>query len=127
MLRPATVLLLGAFLATAHAESEPAYEVHCPDGATSGTECQVDGSTLVGYRTYRSVCLHCHGRASGLHDRMKRLDFDSFRHVVLNGTAGMPGFAGNPRVSSEVDSLYRYLRASADGVLPEGRPKPMDA
>jgi hypothetical protein len=41
----------------------------------------------------------------------------------------MPGFGSNPDIVDNIDDIYSYLKARADGVLGRGRPDrlPKDA
>lgn len=119
------------------AGTPPTYEVKCPEGATSATQCEVDKDTYIGWRTYQANCFVCHGAdgmgttiAPNLMDRFKdRVDYARFKYVVTNGFTGqvgaMPAWKDNPNVMPNIDNLYRYLKARTDGVLPPGRPKRM--
>jgi len=99
---------------------------------------QVDRGTYNGYRRFHSVCHTCHGFdaaggsfAPSLVDSLKRLSYDDFKEVVINGrqVAGatgdrvMPSFGTDPNVVQHLDDIYRYLKARADGALPGGRPQ----
>jgi cytochrome c5 len=110
------------------------YTVQCPDGATAAEDCKVDKETYVGWRSYSANCLACHGGsgmgstfAPSLQDRFNaHVDHERFDYVLHNGYVGkmgaMPSFATNTAVLKDVDAIYRYLRARADGALPPGRP-----
>jgi len=110
------------------------YTVECEDGATAAERCKVDKDTYVGWRSYSANCLACHGGsgmgstfAPNLQDRFNaHVDHERFDHVLRNGYTGrmgaMPSFATNNAVLKDIDRLYRYLRARAEGVLPPGRP-----
>jgi hypothetical protein len=37
----------------------------------------------------------------------------------------MPGFKDNPNINDKINSIYKYLKARADGELPPGRPTRM--
>lgn len=114
------------------------YRVDCAKGATNAAQCKVDEGTYQGYRIYHSVCLHCHGGggmgSSFAPSLLVRLqsnpDFAHFKDVTLNGMRGqmgvMAGFAKSPNVANNVNNLYRYLKARADGKLPNGRPERME-
>lgn len=99
---------------------------------------QVDRGTYNGYRRFHSTCHTCHGfDASGssfapaLIDSLKRLDYDQFKEVVINGRQSqgatgdkvMPSFGTDPNVVQNLDDIYRYLKARSDGALPGGRPQ----
>ncbi len=113
----------------------PAYTVDCAAGATQAEQCQVDKDTYVGWRTFASQCQVCHGGsgigttfAPNLLDRLNQtVDHARFVDSVTNGYRGqvgaMPAWKGNPAVEPNIDPLYRYLRARADGKLPPGRPQ----
>lgn len=111
-----------------------------PDGQPAYTvkDGQVDKGTYNGYRRYHSVCHTCHGfDAAGssfappLVDSLKRLSYDEFKEVVINGRQNqgatgdrvMPSFGLDPNVALHLDDIYRYLKARADGALPGGRPQ----
>lgn len=123
--------------ASADAGKAPTYEVKCPEGATSATQCEVGKDTYIGWRTYQANCFVCHGAdgrgttiAPNLMDRFKdHVDYARFKYVITNGFTGqvgaMPAWKDNPNVMPNVDNLYRYLKARTDGVLPPGRPKRM--
>lgn len=133
-----TAVLLGAAIGSAAAQEE------APPVAADGTpayavkEGQVDKGTYNGYRRFHSTCHTCHGfDASGssfapaLIDSLKRLSYDQFKEVVINGRQNqgatgdkvMPSFGTDPNVVLHLDDIYRYLKARADGVLPGGRPQ----
>lgn len=111
------------------------YTVECAAGTTKAEDCSVDKDTYVGWRAFGANCQQCHGGgamgstfAPNLMERFNdHVDHERFVYVLNNGYTGnmgaMPSFAANPNVLKDVDALYRYLRARADGVLPNGRPK----
>ncbi|QCO18402.1 cytochrome c protein (plasmid) [Azospirillum brasilense] len=99
---------------------------------------QVDKGTYNGYRRFHATCHTCHGfDASGssfapsLADSLKRLSYDDFKEVVVNGRQNqgatgdkvMPSFGLDPNIMDHLDDIYRYLKARADGALPGGRPQ----
>lgn len=101
-------------------------------------EGQVDRGTYNGYRRFHSTCHTCHGFdatgssfAPALVDSLKRLNYEQFAEVVINGrqVAGatgdrvMPSFGMDPNVAQHLEDIYRYLKARADGALPGGRPQ----
>ena len=112
----------------------PAYDVSCPAGATQAEKCQVGKETYVGWRSFHTHCFQCHGGsamgstfAPNLMERFNtRVDYERFNYVLHNGYTGkvgaMPSFAKNSAVLKDMDPLYSYLRARADGALPAGRP-----
>lgn len=138
-LRKVSVLGLGIAaglsLAATAAVKGPAYVVQCQDQAKSATQCEVGKDTYIGWRTFHSACNHCHAQdAVGstfapnlVTGPAATLDYERFLGVVENGYTGqigvMPGFKENPNINQRIDSLYKYLKARADGQLPPGRPK----
>lgn len=112
------------------ANGTPTYNV-APDGT-------VDWYTYSGFRRYHSECHVCHGPdalgssfAPALADSLKKLTYDQFLEVVVNGrervdaaeTSKMPSFGENRNVMCYIDDLYVYLKARADGALGRGRPE----
>ena len=111
------------------AENDPVYVVK--DGL-------VDQHVYNGYRRYGESCLRCHGPdgagssyAPNLLDSLKRLDYDHFAEVVVNGRQNvtqaqnnvMPQFGTTEDVVGYMDDIYGYLKARSDDKLPRGRPK----
>lgn len=116
----------------------PEYNVKCADGAASAKQCEVDKDTYVGWRTYATNCQVCHGGsglgstfAPNLMDRFNKegVDYGRFKYVLTKGYTGnmgaMPAWEKNKAVMKNLDSLYGYLQARADGKLPKGRPTKM--
>jgi len=114
----------------------PKYKVECPKGANSATQCKVGKPTFMGWLTFQTTCFVCHGNggvgttfAPNLQDRFNQhgVDFAVFSFVLQHGYRGeigiMPCWKDNPRVMNNIDNLYRYLKARADGKLPLGRPQ----
>jgi len=125
---PAAVCLvaLGAF----GADGEKPYTVNA-DG-------KVNWPTFSGYRRYHSECHVCHGPAGlgssfapNLLDSLKRLSYEQYLEVVVNGRVNvntavqnvMPGFATNLNVMCFVDDIYTYLVARSDGAIGMERPQ----
>lgn len=90
---------------------------------------KVDFGTYNGFRRYHSECHVCHGPgglgssyAPALKDSMKTMTFAQFVDVVVRGRQVenfvMPGFAENMNVLPYLNDLYAYLKARADGALP---------
>jgi hypothetical protein len=84
-----------------------------------------------GWTTLRTFdCARCHGAdydglaAPSLVAYVRVASRESFDRVVLEGVIprGMPGYASYPAMVENLDAVYRYLKARADGVLPPGRP-----
>jgi len=46
-----------------------------------------------------------------------------FDRIVLEGevSRGMPGYKSHPRVVADLDAIYAYLKARADGAISPGR------
>ncbi|HEX6958321.1 MAG TPA: c-type cytochrome, methanol metabolism-related [Ferrovibrio sp.] len=102
-----------------------------------GADGKVDWAVFNGFRRYNSICNTCHGPdgagssfAPALVDSLKRLSYDQFLEIVVNGkeevnTAAekkMPMFGTNPNVMCYIDDIYAYLKARSDGALGRGRP-----
>jgi methanol metabolism-related c-type cytochrome len=114
----------------AHAQEDKPYEV--VDG-------KVDQGTYNGYRRYHNSCHQCHGPdglgssyAPNLTESLKRLSYEDFAEVVINGRtvhrpgggeSVMPAFGTNADVATYLDDIYGYLKARADGVVARGRPE----
>lgn len=122
------------------AGEEPEYVVQCADGAADAKQCEVNKETYVGWRTYATNCQVCHGGsglgstfAPNLMERINKegVDYGRFKYVITHGYTGqmgaMPAWESNRQVMKELDNLYRYLKARADDVLPQGRPKRLKA
>lgn len=98
---------------------------------------KVDKGTYNGYRRYHASCHTCHGPdglgssyAPNLVESLKKLDYDQFLEVVINGRQNvtgtqknvMPAFGEVQDVALYVDDIYAYLKARSDGALGRGRP-----
>lgn len=138
----ASALAIAAFGAAAVNEPRvepdapaPDYAVECPSGATDASACTVDRLTYDGWRTYKIECQQCHGGggmgstfAPNLMVRFNDagVDYGRFLYVMDHGYTGqmgvMPSLAKNPRVQKHKAGIYAYLKARADGVIPNGRP-----
>jgi methanol metabolism-related c-type cytochrome len=101
---------------------------------------KVDQGTYNGYRRYHASCHVCHGPdglgssyAPNLVNSLKRLSYEDFAEVVINGRqnvqagAGresvMPAFGYVEDVAIYLDDIYGYLKARADGAIGRGRPE----
>jgi methanol metabolism-related c-type cytochrome len=97
----------------------------------------VDWYTYIGYQQYGANCLQCHGPdalgssyAPSLVDAMKSLDYNAFLAIVAGGKRAvsasqdlvMPALGTNKNVMCNIDAIYVYLRARADGALGRERP-----
>lgn len=88
----------------------------------------IDNNTLEGWKTFNGGgCGGCHGRggsggvASNLAESpvLKNNDEELFKNYVTNGYPGtlMKPHNNDERVMENLDNLYNYLKARADGVL----------
>ena len=118
-----------AWSGIARAENDPVYAVQ--DG-------KVDQHVFNGYRRYGDSCHRCHGPdgvgssyAPSLTESLKRLTYEQFVDVVVNGRQNvtqaqnnvMPPFGTTEDVILYLDDIYGYLKARSDDKLPRGRPK----
>lgn len=111
------------------------YEVDCEYGATNADVCAVDSGTYAGWVVFDSNCAECHGESAVadaeqpdlLHALSTSVDYDAFTAVLFYGRhsnpEAMPSWQGNCNVITEIDNLYRYLKARSDDALPPGAPK----
>lgn len=95
-----------------------------------GSNCKVDTFLVKGFRTF-GQCQVCHGMDGGgstiapsLLVKLKELDHTTFVDRVTNGYKGqigvMPEWKANPNIMNNIENLYAYLKARADGVIPAG-------
>jgi mono/diheme cytochrome c family protein len=86
---------------------------------------------LRGWSALRAMdCARCHGRdldgwsAPDLIAAVRDGSRERFNRFVIDGDVarGMPGYKSQALVMSELESIYAYLRARADGVVAAGRP-----
>ena len=97
-----------------------------------------DFGTYDGYRRYEAYCLRCHGPdgagssyAPALVDSLKNLKYEDFIEVVVYGRKNvstsqqsvMPAFGEAVDVMENIDDIYSYLKARADGAVGRGRPE----
>lgn len=110
------------------AAAENPYDGHVE---CEGKSCKVDKFMTKGFRAF-SQCQVCHGIdgngssfAPSLLEKLREIDKTMFLNRVTNGFKGqigvMPPWKENPNVMKNVDSLYAYLKARSDKVLPSGR------
>ncbi|MGE0486484.1 MAG: hypothetical protein AB7Q81_20195 [Gammaproteobacteria bacterium] len=136
----AAVLLAGPTFAVHEPRVEPEgaapeYAVECPHDSADAGACTVDQLTYDGWKTFTVECQQCHGGgamgstfAPNLMVRINEagVDYGRFLYVMEHGYTGqmgvMPSLAKNPRVQKNKDALFAYLKARADGVMPNGRP-----
>jgi methanol metabolism-related c-type cytochrome len=120
--------------AAAQQTGEPAWE----DKPYTVTDGKVDFGTYNGYRRYEAYCLRCHGPdgagssyAPALVDSLKTLSYEDFLEVVVYGRKNvstsqqsvMPAFGEAVDVMENIDDIYSYLKARADGAIGRGRPE----
>jgi methanol metabolism-related c-type cytochrome len=104
------------------------------------TDGKVDFGTYNGYRRYEAYCLRCHGPdgagssyAPALAESLKTISYEEFLDVVVNGRKNvsssqqsvMPAFGEAMDVMENIDNIYSYLKARADGAVGRGRPERM--
>ena len=92
---------------------------------------KVDAQTFNGFRRYHAGCNHCHGQDGAgstfaPSPVVMLAGIDVFRRVVkdgrTNGSSVMKGFGDDPNTAPDIDDIYAYLQARADGALGPGRP-----
>ena len=125
----ATEQIVAAAAATGEAWEDKPYTV--VDG-------KVDFGTYDGYRRYEAYCLRCHGPdgagssyAPALAESLKTLSYEQFLETVVYGRTNvsasqqsvMPAFGEAIDVMENIDDIYAYLKARADGVVGRGRPE----
>lgn len=136
MVRSTTLIVCLAGLFGATFAATPVYaDAETPYSVVDG---KVDPGTYNGYRRYASACHVCHGPdglgssyAPALIDSLKRLSYEDFTEVVINGRQNlqngqdkvMPGFGNVMDVAMYIDDIYGYLKARADGAIGRGRPQ----
>jgi methanol metabolism-related c-type cytochrome len=99
---------------------------------------KVDFGTYDGYRRYEAYCLRCHGPdgagssyAPALAESLKALSYEQSLETVVYGRKNvsasqqsvMPAFGEAIDVMENIDDIYSYLKARADGVVGRGRPE----
>jgi mono/diheme cytochrome c family protein len=84
-----------------------------------------------GWAALRAMdCARCHGRdldgwaAPSLITSVRDGSRERFARLVLDGDIGrgMPGYRSQPLVAAEIDAMYVYLLARAQGEIGPGRP-----
>ena len=97
----------------------------------------MDFSTYKGWRAYHAECHVCHGPdvmgstyAPSLMESVQNgMTWDAFFEVIMNGrneSQGaakgnvMPAFGANPNVADDVEDMYRYVKARAEGKIRRG-------
>lgn len=123
--------------ATAEAEST-GYEFSPEHPYKQYPDGKFNFSVRRGSNLYHNICHVCHGLAGmgssfapALIESLKYISYEDFVTTVMNGrenitsskTSVMPSFGENATVVKYIDSLYAYLKARSDGVLPPGDPE----
>ena len=94
----------------------------------------VDAQTFKGFQTWRAAaCDRCHGAnqqglvGPSLIDSLKTLTKDDFVKTVTQGRLekGMPSFAENKTVATNLDPLYAYLKGRSDGAITQSHVQPL--
>ena len=94
-------------------------------GGSPGAAAPV-GDASRGWATLRAMdCARCHGRdfdglaAPSMLAYVRSVPRQWFDRIVLEGevSRGMPGYKSHPRVVADLDAIYTYLKARADGAI----------
>jgi mono/diheme cytochrome c family protein len=118
--RACTLLLSGALSALVLADTG---ENPAP-GTTNDAGAARQGQWARGWAALRAMdCARCHGRdhdgwaAPSLITAVRDGSRERFMHLVLEGdiARGMPPYRSQPLVVKELDSIYAYLVACAEG------------
>lgn len=119
------VALTGAWWPAAEAQIRNGVEVQ------GGADAADAPATLLrGWSALRAMdCARCHGRdldgwsGPDLIAAVRDGNRDRFERFVVDGdiARGMPSYRSQALVMSELDSIYAYLRARADGTVAAGR------
>ena len=97
----------------------------------------MDFSTYKGWRAYHAECHVCHGpdvmgstyAPSLMKSVQNGMTWDAFFEVIMNGRGEaegaakgnvMPAFGANPNVADDVEAMFRYVKARADGKIRRG-------
>jgi methanol metabolism-related c-type cytochrome len=140
-------LTCGPSLVRAQADKDPGQTDEAAGGGDAWedkpytiNDGKVDFNTYNGYRRYEAYCLRCHGPdgagssyAPALVDSLKTLSYEDFIEVVVYGRKNvsasqqsvMPAFGEAVDVMENIDDIYSYLKARADGAIGRGRPERM--
>jgi mono/diheme cytochrome c family protein len=123
------MLTAGPLLAAQEDSNPPTYTV---------IEGKADPATANGYMIYTAKCMACHGPdglgssfAPSLVQAAERRTFAQFTETVRNGRSLQPGrvmpaFGNDQQVMAQVDDIWRYLTARAEGALGRGRPEVLE-
>jgi len=116
-----SLLLLSVFAMPSHAET--------PYTVSNGDE--LDIQSYQGFKVFRKWCARCHGtygqgmRAPNLAESIAVISKEEYLQVMMSGKRSakareigtMPGWKGNAEVMENLDNIYSYLKARADGEI----------
>lgn len=115
-----------SYLAAVPAQAEPK-----PYTVTNND--QIDADSYNGFKLYRNWCARCHGTygqglaGPNLTESLTKITYEEFMNTVAEGKTGqlgsMPAWKANQAVMDGRDNIYSYLKARADGVLGEVKPR----
>jgi mono/diheme cytochrome c family protein len=100
------------------------------DVQSSGDAAALPATLQRGWSALRAMdCARCHGRdldgwsGPDLIAAVRDGSRERFDRFVIDGdiARGMPGYRSQALVMRELDSIYAYLRARADGTVAAGR------
>ncbi len=100
-----------------------------PYTVTNGNE--LDIQSYQGFKVFRNWCARCHGtygqgmRAPNLAESIAVISKAEYVDVMMSGKVTakakkmgrMPGWKGNAQVMDNLDNIYSYLKARADGKI----------
>lgn len=101
----------------------------CGAAAAPAQPTAIDPQLRRGWEALRAMdCARCHGRhydgwaAPSLLASVRDAPRERFERIVLDGdiARGMPGYRGQPAVTGNLDAIWAYLKARADGTVPAG-------
>jgi len=124
------LLLLALFIQPVQAETP----------YTVTDEKSLDSHSYQGYKMFRQWCARCHGtfgqggpKAPNLAESLATLSKEEYTDTVTSGKVSeankttkdgrMPAWKRNPHVMKNMDNIYAYLKARADGAIGTVRPK----
>jgi cytochrome c55X len=100
------------------------------DAGAEGTSPPLtDVGIASAWKTLRAVdCSRCHGKdyeglsAPSIVNFARTQSRKMFVRMVLDGdpSRGMPGYRGNPWIADNIDDVYRYFLARANGTITSG-------
>jgi mono/diheme cytochrome c family protein len=129
--------LIAISLASFFAYAMPSY-ADTPYTVTDGKA--LDSNSYQGYKVYRQWCARCHGtfgqggpKAPNLAESLATLSLQEYTDTVTSGKVNpakkatksgrMPAWKRNPTVMKNIDNIYSYLKARADGAIGTVRPR----